>query len=452
MNASQDRTIETISEENVMSDEDLDVSPPKKSHLSRECQLEELLRGLKNKYNSLAVNDPLRVSILTIAPDCWSLREIANEFGTSIRMAKKARDLKKAKGILTSPVSKLGKKLPSCTVDKVIKFYENDINSRIMPSTKGVVNIVVDEEKKKVQKRLLLSDISYLHSQFKNINPECSISLSKFAELRPKWCVLAGAKGTHSVCVCTIHENFKAMLDACNLQRLTDNSEYPIKSYKDCFQFVICEDSRAECYFRQCKNCPDFKRFSSFVTDIFENNNIEEIIYSTWQSTDRCTLKKECLDVENFVDKLCEHLEKLLPHHYIANNQATYISERKDNLKKDEMLVHCDFSENYAYITQNAAQAFHFNNNQCTVHPAIFYYRSKEGIKHQSFIVLSDSTAHDTAAVYVLQQLLIPEIKNIVPKVKKIIYVTDGAKQHYKNRFQICNLIHHKEDFGISAE
>jgi len=36
--------------------------------------------------------------------------------------------------------------------------------------------------------------------------------------------------------------------------------------------------------------------------------------------------------------------------------------------------------------------------------------------------------------------------------LKKIIYMIDGAKQHFKNRYQIANLIHHEEDFGIKAE
>jgi len=49
--------------------------------------------------------------------------------------------------------------------------------------------------------------------------------------------------------------------------------------------------------------------------------------------------------------------------------------------------------------------------------------------------------------------LLIPEIKNInVRKTKKIIYIIDSAKQHFKNKYQIANLIHHKADFGIEAE
>ena len=38
------------------------------------------------------------------------------------------------------------------------------------------------------------------------------VGLFKFADFRPKHCVLAGASGTHSVCVCTIHQNVKLMM------------------------------------------------------------------------------------------------------------------------------------------------------------------------------------------------------------------------------------------------
>ena len=65
---------------------------------------------------------------------------------------------------------------------------------------------------------------------------------------------------------------------------------------------------------------------------------------------------------------------------------------------------------------------------------------------------LSDSWKHDTAAVYAVQTKLIPEIKKTVPKVKKLIYLTDGAKQHFKNRFQMASLINHETDFNLKAE
>lgn len=74
-------------------------------------------------------------------------------------------------------------------------------------------------------------------------------------------------------------------------------------------------------------------------------------------------------------------------------------------------------------------------------------------MKNKSVIFISESRKHDTAAVYTIPTLLIPKILKIVPKpVKKIYYISDGAKQHFKNRFQMINLMHHKRDFNIKAE
>ena len=58
-----------------------------------------------------------------------------------------------------------------------------------------------------VQKRLLLGSLKEIYQQFKDQFPVEKIGFSRFAELFPKHCVLAGASGTHAVCVCTIHQN-----------------------------------------------------------------------------------------------------------------------------------------------------------------------------------------------------------------------------------------------------
>ena len=50
--------------------------------------------------------------------------------------------------------------------------------------------------------------------------PQQCIGFSKFAELRPKHCILAGASDMHSVCVCTIHQNVKLMLLGARLHEL----------------------------------------------------------------------------------------------------------------------------------------------------------------------------------------------------------------------------------------
>jgi len=111
-------------------------------------------------------------------------------------MAAKAKELKKQQSILFMPISKVGKTLSTETVDKVIQFYESDINSRIMPNKKDCVTIKKDGKKQKIQKCLLMYDVCALHTKFKELYPEYPIGLTKFVDqngaylLELKECIL----------------------------------------------------------------------------------------------------------------------------------------------------------------------------------------------------------------------------------------------------------------------
>lgn len=109
-----------------------------------------------------------------------------------------------------------------------------------------------------------------------------------------------------------------------------------------------------------------------------------------------------------------------------------------------------DYSENYVYVVQNAAQQFHYNNNQCSIFGAILSYKEKE-VKHFSFIVFFECTTHEATSVYLSQMLLMPEIRRKCPKITKLMYVSDEAKQHFKNRYQMIDLVKHEDDFDMEA-
>jgi len=85
-------------------------------------------------------------------------------------MAAKAKKLKKQQGILSVPISKADKTLSTETIGKVIHIYESDINSRIMPNKKDCVTVKKNGEKQKEQKRLLMYDVSVLHTKFKKVS------------------------------------------------------------------------------------------------------------------------------------------------------------------------------------------------------------------------------------------------------------------------------------------
>ncbi|KYN18869.1 hypothetical protein ALC57_08809, partial [Trachymyrmex cornetzi] len=298
---------------------------------------------------------------------------------------------------------------------------------------------------------LLLSDLKGLFSKYKEENKGFLLSFSKFAQLRPKHCILMGAAGTHSVCVCTLHQNVKLMLDAINVKYLSQQTDKPIADSKDSLQQIMCENRSPNCHLDDCTECPGILHFSIYMLQLLHDNNILNVTFSNWTSTDRSFLHTQILDSEEFVEQLSEKLMILKPHALIAKQQIQYFEYRKANLCAGEVLVTLDFSENFKYVVQNASQGFHYNNDQCTVFTVVYYFLGDGELKHKSLVFLSDSTTHNAAAVYTIQGLLLPEIKKHV-EVKKIIYFSDGAKQHFKNRFQICNLMNHEQDFNVTVE
>ena len=93
---------------------------------------------------------------------------------------------------------------------------------------------------------------------------------------------------------------------------------------------------------------------------------IDEIVYKQWVSVDRSTLESICNASD---DSFCEKLNLLFSHSFIATQQAVFYKDCKSCLKTGEMLVTVDFDENYVFVLQDAAQGFHWNNAQATIHP-----------------------------------------------------------------------------------
>jgi len=189
-----------------------------------------MINQLKEKFRFMSKTSE-KVVLLSVLPPTWSIPKTLSEFGdlgASKFIIKKTKELVQAKGPLVSPNPKKGKSLPQETVQKVIEFYELDeISSKQMPGCKDYVTVKIDNVKQQVQKRLLLNDLSVLHSEYLKMHGEShSVSFSKFAELRPKHCVLAGSAGTHSVCVCIYHENVNLMIEGVGLKKLSNGTLY----------------------------------------------------------------------------------------------------------------------------------------------------------------------------------------------------------------------------------
>lgn len=418
---------------------------------SKVDDFEELLNQLKNKFESVSKRSE-KIKILTLLPRSWSVRKTAAEFNATRYMASVARNLFNEHGCMADPNPKYGKRLAQDVADKITSFYLSEDVSRIMPGRKDFVSIILDGTRQHIQKQLVLCNLMEAYQLFKERYPEIKIGFSKFAELRPKQCILAGCAGTHSVCVCTIHQNMKLLHHGAHFDKLFENADYNINHPRDWLKIIQCNPPNVECRIGSCKNCGDFTHIRTIIQNVFDNHQIDYIEYKKWTTTDRSTLESLMLNIDEFIETFILTLQVYQRHDFIAKMQSSSYKNFKESLKPGEVLVQGDFAENYSAVMQDEVQSFHWNNLMTTIHPFVIYYLNGDIIAHKSYVIISECNIHDTVAVHLFQRYLIKYIKENIVGIKKIIYFSDGCAGQYKNRKNFINLCHHKHDFNIDAE
>ena len=77
-----------------------------------------------------------------------------------------------------------------------------------------------------------------IYQEFTVKNSTIGTAVSKFASLRPKWCVAIGTSGTHSVYVCSIYQNATLLCSASGLKI----------TYKYLINMIVCDSKKQTRY------------------------------------------------------------------------------------------------------------------------------------------------------------------------------------------------------------
>jgi hypothetical protein len=112
----------------------------------------------------------------------------------------------------------------------------------------GMLSMKLSGDKVQKEKQLVLCNLKEAYINLKETRPDIAIIFSKFSELpvRPKWCVPAGAYGTHITCVCTVHQNMKRMMqliDRCSC-------------VEEMISMCMCNTENEKCMYGVCTSCP----------------------------------------------------------------------------------------------------------------------------------------------------------------------------------------------------
>lgn len=225
-----------------------------------------------------------------------------------------------------------------------------------------------------------------------------------------------------------------------------------MNDYKDCINFVVCKEPSVDCFLKRCDKCPGISKLQNYLEEILLENEATSVTLKQWVNDPQCTLETIKKNIPDFIEYFCNQIEKLLIHDFICKEQSKYLKNMKETLQEGEFLWLLDFAENYAFVVQEAAQGFHWNNNQATIFTSVVYYRRGENLEHKNFIVTSDNLTHDTVTVKIYTKLIIDSLKEEFESIKKIYYLSDGAPQQFKNFKNVLNLYMHQKDFDIPAE
>ena len=104
--------------------------------------------------------------------------------------------------------------------------------------------------------------------------------------------------------------------------------------------------------------------------------------------------------VGELCDTLMNKLVQLKKHDSIANEQSSFVKDEMETLQPGQLIIICDFAENYSFVLQDRAQVFHWNNSQATVHTFVIYYKNDPELTYLNLVVIFDALSHNTVAVH----------------------------------------------------
>jgi len=155
---------------------------------------------------------------------------------------------------------------------------------------------------------------------------------------------------------------------------------------------------------------------------------------------------EQTCNLEEYIEKLTSKLFALKSHSFIAKAQNKYLQSLKETLQVNQAIAILDFSENYSFVVQDEVQGFHWNKNQCTIHPVAIYWNDGNKVNEKSMCIFSDDLIHDDDFVFETTKIICKNLSQLTNKnVDKLFYFSDGCAGQYKNCKNLINLTNHKK-------
>ena len=158
----------------------------------------------------------------------------------------------------------------------------------------------------------------------------------------------------------------------------------------------------------------------------------------------RWMLQKESGSCLILLNKYLEQLNKISLHQFMKIWQLKQFNISLQNLRKGQVLLVHDFSQNLLLYAQDEVTAAHWDHEQVTLHPTVVYYVGPCGkMIKEEVIHMTNNRKHIEKTVAVFQNKTIEFLKLKKVPILEILEWTDNAPSQYKSRncFQRMSLM-----------
>lgn len=263
--------------------------------------------------------------------------------------------------------------------DCIVAFYCRDDNSRLTAGKKEFKRV----KGVKCQNRYLSSSIGLLYEKYISENENSTVSRATFHHLRPKF-VLIPKLQNRDMCLCFKCDNYQLLLDALFMRNYTAT-----RDRETILKQISCDWNQFDCANRLCTECNSNLPYDNMRCP--SEADRREIIYYQWMKTDAGEGKKsitrcqQCTDnYQTLIEKFEKQTNDMSSHIHRVRHQYKYVKDLKTNLSAEEVLLHFDFSENFAEKLGVMVQsAYYGSHSQVAIHQGVCYLKvNKQNYKY----------------------------------------------------------------------
>lgn len=98
-----------------------------------------------------------------------------------------------------------------------------------------------------------------------------------------------------------------------------------------------------------CDKCPGKTALNEYLLQLYSDNDmdLQDIVsFKQWVHTDRTTLISMQQPLSEFLNTVCEAVDGLRCHHFVAKSQSSYLLDLKESIPSNMVIVLLDFAEN----------------------------------------------------------------------------------------------------------